>query len=70
MAEVVGSLIFDQVVVRVSDQFQLELHLDIDEANAAGVRNGEKVELLDCKSLLFRQCTNHPALRFMEGISC
>lgn len=40
------ALIFDQVVVRVSEQFQLEMHLDIDEANAAGVRNGDMVELL------------------------
>ncbi len=33
--------IFEAVVVRVSDQFRLELHLDTDEANAAGVANGD-----------------------------
>jgi putative phosphotransacetylase len=33
--------VFEGTVVRVSDQFSLELHLDTDEANAAGVKNGD-----------------------------
>jgi len=33
--------VFEQIVVRLSDQFSLELHLDTDEANAAGVKNGD-----------------------------
>ena len=33
--------IFEAVVVRVSEEFSLELHLDTDEANAAGVKNGD-----------------------------
>ena len=37
---------FGDVMVRVSPQFQLELHLDTDEANAAGVRPGDYAELL------------------------
>ncbi len=47
----IRSLIFDQVMIRVSDQFSLEMHLDIDEANAAGLRNGDRVELIDLEVL-------------------
>lgn len=39
-------LVFNEVLVRVSDKFRLELHLDLDEANAAGLRNGDTVELM------------------------
>lgn len=38
-------LVFNEVLVRVSDKFSLEMHLDLDEANAAGLRNGDLVEL-------------------------
>jgi ribose-phosphate pyrophosphokinase len=34
-------LIFGDVVVRVSPEFRLELHLDTDEGNAAGLHTGE-----------------------------
>ncbi|WP_368914281.1 PduL/EutD family phosphate acyltransferase, partial [Providencia sp. 1701011] len=37
------SLIFDEVVVRVSEKFALEFHIDTDEANAAGLRNNDSV---------------------------
>ena len=37
---------FGDVMVRVSPQFRLELHLDTDEANAAGVREGDYAELV------------------------
>lgn len=40
-------LIFADVVVRVSPEFQLELHLDTDEANAAGIRGGDAAEIVD-----------------------
>ena len=40
------SLVFDDIVVRVSPNFRLELHLDTDEANAAGVACGDVAELL------------------------
>jgi propanediol utilization protein len=33
-------------MVRVSPQFRLELHLDTDEANAAGIRAGDYAELV------------------------
>lgn len=40
------SLIFGDVVVRVSAHYALELHLDTDEGNAAGVMPGEQATLL------------------------
>ena len=39
-------LIFDDVIVRVAADFRLELHLDTDEANAAGVSHGDYAELI------------------------
>lgn len=39
-------LIFGDVIVRVSPDFRLELHLDTDEGNAAGLRPGETGLLL------------------------
>lgn len=39
-------LIFDNVVARVADSFSLDMHIDTDEANAAGVTNGQMAELL------------------------
>lgn len=40
------SLVFDQVLVRVNPQYSLEFHVDTDEANAAGLRQGDQVYLL------------------------
>lgn len=40
------SVIFDGVIVRVKQDFALELHLDTDEANAAGLENGAEVRML------------------------
>lgn len=39
-------LIFNNVLVRVSDSFALEMHVDIEEGNACGVKNGVLVELI------------------------
>lgn len=39
-------LIFDNVLVRSGDGHDREVHLDTDEANAAGVGNGTEVEIL------------------------
>ena len=39
-------LVFGDVTVRIAPDFRLELHLDTDEANAAGIRNGDSGELL------------------------
>ena len=40
-------LIFENVIARVSDQYALDMHIDTDEANAAGVKTGELAELID-----------------------
>lgn len=39
-------LVFNNVIARVSDNMILECHLDIEEANAAGVKNGTMAILL------------------------
>ena len=39
-------LVFGDVTVRIAPDFRLELHLDTDEANAAGIKNGDRGELL------------------------
>lgn len=39
-------LVFDNVLVRVSDQYALEMHVDVEEGNAAGIKNGQMVELI------------------------
>lgn len=43
-------LIFNGVLVRVSGKFSLEMHIDIDEANAAGLKNGDSVELVAARN--------------------
>ncbi|OXM84751.1 phosphate propanoyltransferase [Paenibacillus rigui] len=40
------SLVFEQVVARVSDQYALDMHIDTDEANAAGVKTGDTAIIL------------------------
>lgn len=39
-------LVFDDVTVRVDPSYRLELHLDTDEANAAGLKSGDLGELM------------------------
>ena len=39
-------LTFDEVVGRVRDDFALEFHIDTEEANAAGLKNGAQVTLV------------------------
>lgn len=39
------SLVFENVLVRVRNDFVLEMHIDTDEANAAALSNGETVEV-------------------------
>lgn len=40
------AIVFENVLVRANEKFALEMHVDIEEGNAAGVRNGELVELI------------------------
>lgn len=39
-------LVFDNVVVRVSNNYVLDFHIDIEEANAAGLNKGDNAYLL------------------------
>ncbi len=38
--------IFNEVKIRVDDSFTLEMHIDTDEANACGIRTGDRAEIL------------------------
>jgi len=40
-------LTFDDVIVRVDARFVPEMHVDTDEANAAGIRDGDIVTIMD-----------------------
>lgn len=39
-------LIFDQVLIRVNDNFKLEMHIDTDEGNAAMAKTGGLAEII------------------------
>lgn len=39
-------IIFDEVVCRVDPSFALDMHIDMDEANAAGIKNGDLVRVI------------------------
>ncbi|RXZ77889.1 phosphate propanoyltransferase [Paenibacillaceae bacterium] len=39
--------IFENVIARVSPSFALDMHIDTDEANAAGVKTGDTATILD-----------------------
>jgi len=40
-------VVFENVIARVSADFALDMHIDTDEANAAGVNNGDTAEIID-----------------------
>ncbi|KAB7664925.1 phosphate propanoyltransferase [Bacillus sp. B1-b2] len=39
-------LVFHQVLIRIKDTYALDMHIDTDEANAGGLKTGDKGELL------------------------
>jgi putative phosphotransacetylase len=42
----VRGVIFSNVLIRVSPKYKLEMHIDLDEANAAGIKNGQLGEII------------------------
>jgi len=40
-------MVLENVVARVSDQFALDMHIDTDEANAAGAKTGDMAEIVE-----------------------
>ncbi|MOA52229.1 Phosphate propanoyltransferase [compost metagenome] len=40
-------LVLENVIARVSDNFALDMHIDTDEANAAGAKTGDTAEIVD-----------------------
>ncbi|NLJ57823.1 MAG: phosphate propanoyltransferase [Tissierellia bacterium] len=42
----VRGLTFDNVLIRVSDQYTLDMHIDVEEGNAAGLSNCDEVEVI------------------------
>ena len=39
-------LVYDNVLIRVSDSYALEFHVDLEEGNAAGLKNGQLVGII------------------------
>ena len=39
-------LVYNETIVRISDKFKLEMHIDTDEANAANLKNKDLVEIV------------------------
>jgi putative phosphotransacetylase len=40
------AVIFENVMVRVHPDFALDMHIDIEEGNAAGIQNGTMGEII------------------------
>ncbi len=46
----IRGVIFSNVLIRVSPKYKLEMHIDLDEANAAGIKNGQLGEIITVES--------------------
>lgn len=44
-------IIFDNVLIRVNSSFVLDFHIDIDEANASGLKNNDRVKIIGFSEL-------------------
>lgn len=42
----VRSIIFENVLVRVNQEYALEMHVDLEEGNGAGIHNNDEVEVM------------------------
>ncbi|MFA9422807.1 MAG: phosphate propanoyltransferase [Sedimentibacter sp.] len=40
-------LIFENVLIRVNEEYALDMHLDVEEGNAAGLANGDVVDVIN-----------------------
>ena len=46
ISEGIRKTAFYNVLVRVSDKYSLEMHIDMDEANSSGLKNGDRVKVV------------------------
>lgn len=51
-------LVFDEVVIRVTDASKLDTHIDVEEANAAALPQASSVELLPSDEIRFYTSSN------------
>ena len=56
------SLIFENVLIRVNEAFEREMHVDTDEGNAAGLKNNDMVEIISKSNQEFHH-TGTPGLQ-------
>lgn len=46
-------IIFPEVVVRISPRYALDFHIDLDEANAANLKTGDKIQMIGKNGVMF-----------------
>ncbi|WP_026895443.1 phosphate propanoyltransferase [Clostridiisalibacter paucivorans] len=46
LTEGIRKTAFYNVLIRVSDKYNLEMHIDMDEANSSGLKNGDRVKIV------------------------